>query len=349
MLVQFAYSSREADRARPNLSLCDTAANRLRGASYVLVAVSLALGALVTILGRLRATPRGMQDVACLVAFLLLVSVIFTRQGIRLKVADTVGTLGLNWLGGFAGAMLSVAGLHLKFPLIDHALRWADLAIGIDPVEIVRSLVRQGQWIFNLMAPAYAYTIPLVTLTTVALVLMGRRIEAWRVSFCFNGTLLSASLIMIAFPAKGVAIWFDQALQHRLPDHAATYWFDTFDLFYYGQDPELSAQALTGVISFPSFHLIMGLIILAAWRKDVALLPLVVAWFVVMVPATFAYGGHYAMDLVGGSLIWAAWFWLSFKIEAGSRPGPRLVRTRAATRTIAVSSVIDGADDALAA
>lgn len=327
----------------------DAAADRLRSATYSLVAVSLFLGALVTIAGRLRPTPRGMQDVACLVAFLLLISAIFTRQGIRLKFADIVGTLGLNWLGGFAGAVLSVAGLHLQFPLIDKALRAADLAIAVDPVSIVWALVRQGQWIFNLMAPAYAYTIPLVTLSVVALVLLGRRIEAWRACFCFNGALLSACLIMIAFPAKGVAIWFDPLLKHRLPDHAATYWFDTFDRFYYGHDPELSAAALTGVISFPSFHLIMGLIVLAAWRRSRLVLPLAAAWFALMVPATFAYGGHYAMDLIAGAVVWGAWFWLSFRIERASRPVLRLVRRPRGRATNGPASAIVESDDAVAA
>ena len=342
-MLQFAYRGSNI----PPTTADDSAANRLRTAAYILVAMSLALGALVTIAGRLTPTPRGLQDVACLVALLLLVSAIFTREGRRLKFADTVGTLGLNWLGGFAGALLSVAGLHLHFPLIDEALRAADLSIGIDAVAIAWALVHQGQWIFSLMAPAYAYTIPFVTLTVLALVLTGRRTEAWRACFCFNGSLLSACLIMIVFPAKGVAIWFDPLLVRRLPDHAARYWFETFDRFYYGQDPELSAQALTGVISFPSFHFIMGLIILAAWRKHRFVLPLAGAWFALMVPSTFAYGGHYAMDLIGGAVVWAIWFWLSFRVERPSRPKLRLVRRTDDGATSDAPSAIVGGDDAI--
>lgn len=91
--------------------------------------------------------------------------------------------------------------------------------------------MQEGPWIFSIMAPAYAYTFPLLAVSLVALVLVGKRLEAWRAVFCFNGAVISSCFIMVFVPAKGLGVWFDQNLLDRLPDRAATYAFPAFDRF----------------------------------------------------------------------------------------------------------------------
>jgi hypothetical protein len=282
-----------------------------------------------------------------MIAFLLLVSAIHARQGIRIRLADTLSTFALNWLGGYICASLAVAGLYLRFPLADRMFRSADLFLGIDGLAIVRAEIEQGQWLFSVMAAAYAYTIPLILLSTAALVLIGNRLEAWRACFTFNATLLTAAVISVFLPAKGLGSWFDDELIRRLPANAGTYSFQTFDNYYSGPDPELSIYNLNGVISFPSFHMVMGLIVLAMWRKRIFTLAIAALWFAVMVLSTFCYGGHYLVDLICGLADWAGWFWLSFQIENGFKSA-RARRAAASARRNDASDEWNE-DDALAA
>lgn len=323
-MYKFAYPG--AGRVKAALELdngvllsVDAAAGRLRTATYIVLATSILVAATVTIASGVRVSARGTEDVGCMIAFLLLVSAIHARQGIRVRLADTLSTFALNWLGGYVCVSLAVAGLYLRFPLADPMFRSADLFLGVDGLEIVRAEVRQGQWLFSLMAAAYAYTIPLVLLSTATLILIGRRLEAWRACFCFNATLLTAAVISVFLPAKGLGSWFDPELIKRLPANAGTYFYQTFDNYYSGPDPQLSIYNLNGVISFPSFHMIMGLIVLAMWRKWILTLAIAALWLAVMVLSTFCYGGHYLVDLICGLADWAGWFWLSFHIERGFR------------------------------
>lgn len=89
-------------------------------------------------------------------------------------------------------------------------------------------------------------------------------------------------------------------------------------VFYFSADPELGIDALEGVVTFPSVHLITGLIVVAMWRWNVVALALASGWFGFMLLSTLPYGGHYIVDLLGGALVWACWFALSKRATAAA-------------------------------
>jgi membrane-associated phospholipid phosphatase len=93
-----------------------------------------------------------------------------------------------------------------------------------------------------------------------------------------------------------------------------TFWLH-FDQFYSGREPVLQLQVVDGVISFPSFHSIVGFLVLAMWRKHVVTLVPAATFLFFMLLATLPGGGHYVIDLIGGFLVWAVWFALSRVIE----------------------------------
>jgi membrane-associated phospholipid phosphatase len=205
--------------------------------------------------------------------------------------------------------------LRLGFPLADGALRKADLAVGIDGIAIVDTLERTGHWIFSVLAPPYNLTIPAFFGSMLILAWTGNRVEAWRAAFCFVGTLLTTCLIAAFVPAKGLGMWASPALNARLPEQAMRTFWTHFDSFYFGADPVLRLQVVDGVISFPSFHCIVGFLVLAMWRKNPVTLAVASVWLAVMLLATLPGGGHYFVDLLAGFAVWAAWFSVSRMIE----------------------------------
>jgi membrane-associated phospholipid phosphatase len=231
-------------------------------------------------------------------------------------VVDAAGALGVVALSGTACGAIAMLGLRLHFPLADGLLRSWDRALGIDGVAITQWLARQPRWTFDLMSPAYNYTIGIFALSLIALSVMRDRLEAWRAAFCFVGTLLTTCLFAIFVPAKGLGVWASQDLFEQLPVQAMRSFWPQFDSFYFGVDPVLSVKAIGGVISFPSFHSVVGFLVLTMWRKRAATLVPATVWLVCMLVATLPGGGHYIVDLLGGFAVWAAWFAGSLGVEA---------------------------------
>jgi len=108
----------------------------------------------------------------------------------------------------------------------------------------------------------------------------------------------------------------------HLPPGAARYFWSAFDGFYEQRRTVLQVGSVDGVVSFRSFHIVMGLITVLLWTGSPFMVVLSFAWCIFMVAATVPIGGHYFIDLVAGALIWVGWFILS----------ERLARTRGSAR-----------------
>jgi hypothetical protein len=299
-------------------SINDTLAS-FRSASLIVGIVSVLLALVLGVASHIRVDPDGIAPNAWLAAALLTVSLIM-RGAEHRRIADLTGALGLAWVGALNGGALALLGLRMHLPMVDPLLRRADLVLGFDGINLVAALVRQGQWLFSIMAPAYEYTIPLLAFSMCFLAATGRGVEAWRASLCFTGTLLTVSVVAIFTPAKGLGLWAPPELLAHLPDDAMVYFWPNLDAFYTGADPVLSTKAVSGVISFPSFHAAMGFITVAMWRSNLLTLAAASAWFFFMLLSTFAYGGHYLVDVIAGLAIAAGWFAASRYFEIKCRP-----------------------------
>ena len=304
-------------------------ANSYRSACLWLVAVMIAMTTLLESMARLRVELEGVAPLAWIIAALLSLSSLLDKSGRHPRLTDALGVLGVVWLAGLSGGALAMLGLTLHFPLADGYLHSADRALGLDGVAITERLVEQGQRLFSLMAPAYAYTILVLVGSLVSVALVGRRVEAWRAAFCLIGALATICVIAMLTPAKGLGVWAPSSLLRHLPLRSMRYFWANFDKFYSGDGAVLGLKTLDGVIAFPSFHAAMGLVTMATWRKNLGALLVVSPWFVFMLLATLPYGGHYVVDLIGALGVWAAWFAVSLRIEAaheaGRLPVPPLV------------------------
>lgn len=282
------------------------------------IALILAAAAIAVVLAaafKVRVDPQGTAWFCLLVATLLLISRMWWARRGHTRIADAFGTVGVAGLGGMACGAVAMLELRVHLPIADPMLRSLDNALGVDGLAIVEALVRQGDWLFAIMAPAYNYTLQIFFAGLVVLALLGDRVEAWRAAFCFVGTLLTTCLLAIGFPAKGLAVWASDDLLARLPPGAMRSFWPRFDEFYSGADPILRLQVIDGVISFPSFHSIVGFLTLAMWRKRIASLFPAGIYLTFMLLAIFPGGGHYFTDMLGGLAVWASWFYVSRCIE----------------------------------
>jgi hypothetical protein len=269
---------------------------------------------------QVRVDPSGTASIDLLVAAFLLVSRIWWQRHEHKRIADAFGAVALVLIGGMACGGIAMLGLRLHFPLADGMLRSLDQALWTDGIAIVDALLRQGQWLFTILAFVYNLTIPAFVIGLIVLALRGERLEAWRAAFCFVGTLLTTCLIAMLVPAKGLGVWAPAELIARLPQRSMRNFWPHFDEFYSGVDPVLRLEVIDGVVSFPSFHAIVGFLTFAMWRKSLATAVPAAAWLAFLLLATFPYGGHYLVDLLGGFAVSAGWFIWSRRIERHSEP-----------------------------
>jgi hypothetical protein len=264
---------------------------------------------------RVRVDPEGAAALDWVIAVLLLVSRMWWQRKGHIRIADACGVVAIASLGGMACGAIAMLELRLGFPVADGMLRSMDNALGVDGIAIVEALVRQGHWIFAIMAPAYNFTVPIFFVSLVALSLIGDRVEAWRGAMCFVGTLLTTCLIATFAPAKGLGVWASDSLFARLPPRAMRTFWPHFDEFYFGDDPVLRLQVIDGVISFPSFHAIVGLLTATMWRKRTITFVPALIYLGFMLLSIFPGGGHYFVDMLGGVVVWAVWFAWSCHVE----------------------------------
>ena len=297
-------------------------AETFRRGSLWLTALSIAVAAVMVIASGIRIDSTGMPPLAFLAAAFLWAARMCRGRRRLSRLADCLGPLGLAWLGGLASAVVATVGLRMHLPLADGALKAVDRAFGFDGLAVIGWLVAQPHWLMSAMSTAYFGTIPFLYLGMVLLALLGDRVEIWRAAFCFIGTVLTTCLISVITPAKGLGVWASPELIARLPRQSIRHFWPSFEKFHDGANPVLQIDSIGGVVSFPSFHTIMGLIAVAMWRKRPLVFVPALAGLALMVAGTLPFGGHYAVDLVGGAAVWAAWFAFSRRLEASSSGFP---------------------------
>lgn len=290
-------------------------ADRFRKLTIKLILVSAIIAVALVVATGVRVDPKGTASFNLLVATLLFASRRWWHRRGHHRIADAFGAVAVAGLGGMICGAVAMLVLRLHLPLGDAMLRSVDLALGFDGLAILDWQLRQGLWLFMPMRWAYIYTLPIFFAGMVLLALVGDRIEAWRAAFCFVGTLLTTCLVSIFVPAKGLAVWAPDALLARLPVGAMRSFWPRFDDFYSGADPVLRVQVLDGVISFPSFHAVVGFLTLAMWRHNIWTFLGAGSYLAFMLLATLPGGGHYVVDLLAGLAVWATWFIWSRQIE----------------------------------
>lgn len=209
------------------------------------------------------------------------------------------GTLSLLFCG-----LISNVGLRLRAPTIDAALARMDEIIGWD-VSVAVPAFTAHPWLIDSLAIAYNLSGPAAAGCIVLTLLAGRTRKAWEL---FNTTLMTMqaiAAISIMAPARGAMAHFDLLyLQgNGLPKGAGIYHLAAFDHLHAGTDPRFGIADMSGLVTFPSFHTVLGLL-LAQALAETRFAWLGVAASTVVIVSTIPIGGHYVTDILAGTLIW---------------------------------------------
>jgi hypothetical protein len=192
-----------------------------------------------------------------------------------------------------AGAILSYLTVTSRFPLVDRYLAVADAAFGFDWLSLF-TWVQDHPIIDRVLALAYGTGMLQIGVLLVVLNVLGKPERVREFVWLFVLTLLIVIPLSWIFPAESAWVYFGVA------DRANAYHLADFTALRAGQMPEISMSRVNGLITFPSFHAALGLILIYASRGIRVLFPLSLGLNTLMIASTPSAGGHYLVDILAG-------------------------------------------------
>ena len=223
---------------------------------------------------------------------------------IRLSDGPRLFTAGLAfvWIGWKLLAVLDQLSMTLALPLADARLAGWDQDLGFDWLSYL-SWVAARPWLSTALIWIYGALTPVSLLAFLVLHATGRRERVSEyLALSFGGGVVVA-IIGAAFPAIG-AVTYHQApaaLMAAFPANAGTQWIERLTALRSGMPVDISHNV--GLVSFPSYHTALAMIIAWCLRDFRFLFPICVVYAFGTAAGALIVGGHYFVDLVAGATL----------------------------------------------
>ncbi|MEJ1158200.1 phosphatase PAP2 family protein [Prosthecomicrobium sp. N25] len=244
------------------------------------------------------------------------------RPQVRLAVQCLAAMLFTTIMGGAT----AIVALGLELPFIDPWLAQADRTLGYDPEALVLGLKRVPYAIPTIFF-GYDKIDRALILAVVGLAGLGRSDRVRELCLIYVVTLAFACTVSIVLPAQGAFLHLpiSEEMKRALPAGSGVYHLGVLDAWRSGAVRTLDLGRLPGVVTFPSFHTAMALML--AW--SVRGIPWV-RWPTILFAAAalggvLPIGGHYFVDVIGGAVCFAAAAWLAREVARDRQlpPAPR--------------------------
>lgn len=252
-----------------------------------------------------------------LVAALVLAFVahVYRERRAEHKIADGLDC-SAQMIGFFAvGALFSYLLASLGFPLQDSVLYDVDRALGLDWMAYLKA-VNQRPLLGLLFQLAYDSFIPQVLILIVTLSFTGRGSAARVMILAMILAGLVTILISGFFPAMAMFVHLNLTpadFPHLSPSAAFVHVHD-MQALRAGAPFDLDLSKAQGIITFPSYHAALGLLMLLGGLAHPVLRWPVVALNLTMIAATPIDGGHYFVDVGAGLIIAGACYLLAHRL-----------------------------------
>ncbi|BCH25180.1 hypothetical protein MesoLjLb_49650 [Mesorhizobium sp. L-8-3] len=186
-------------------------------------------------------------------------------------------------------------------PLADPLLASIDASLGFNWLWLLS--VTNRPIIAPTLAFAYhalSYQLPLVLLVHMASRRTDRAMEfvaLLAVSSAFTGTL------MALVPAEGAYAFFRPADFSHFTAQAGMWHHETLMALRSGRPFDLIMTKSSGLVTFPSYHTALGIMVVFAFRHHRWLFWPAVVLNTLMIMATLPEGGHHLIDVVAGAAV----------------------------------------------
>ncbi|HDR9767060.1 TPA: phosphatase PAP2 family protein [Burkholderia cepacia ATCC 25416] len=196
-------------------------------------------------------------------------------------------------------SVISYLGTALNRPAIEDGLVKFDTAIGFDWMSVY-------QWFSGhpMLAATleYAYFSPFAQIIALSFVLaIVRRIDDLsELMMIVVVSLLLVMLISIPFPASSAF------LHYGITGPKGDWTVHDFVLLRSGALKSINPLAAQGLVSMPSYHVMMAIFLVYTARNLRFAFPVAIALNMAVIASTITVGGHYLADVLAGALCAAA-------------------------------------------
>lgn len=202
-----------------------------------------------------------------------------------------------------AGATLSYVITAADLPLRDSLLARVDHSLGFDWLHFLDA-TNSIPFVAALLSSVYQTTswVTELVILWLALTCNGERLAEFLVILGLCTVGLCAGMLLV--PAAGAFAYYGPAPQ-LFGSYAALgeMWTfgHTFNILRDGSLSVVDLSALDGVVSFPSFHTVLGVIGIYAARDTRWLMSFILVLNVTMIVSTMPVGGHHLADVLAGA------------------------------------------------
>ena len=190
--------------------------------------------------------------------------------------------------------------LPLPNPMIDDILTRTGHWVGYDWQKLMAAMTGYPA-VSRMLGHVYHSSLPQMLLTIFVLSAYGRALALYRFLLVGMLTLLMAVFIWWFWPSVGYVgtLPFSRDV---LVENGFVFGTDygayLTRLIQHGPG-RITPDAITGVVGFPSYHMVMACIVTWYCRRTLVFWPILLV-NLAMIPATLVHGGHHLIDLLGG-------------------------------------------------
>ncbi|MEZ2331064.1 phosphatase PAP2 family protein [Mesorhizobium sp. RCC_202] len=189
----------------------------------------------------------------------------------------------------------------MQRPLMDGTFVLFDQTLGFDwPATVER--LNASPTVAAILLFCYR-SIPFqVMLTGCMYAAIGRQERLFEFATTLVFALSIASLVTMAIPTAGAYAYYHPAAEtfSNYTARGGLAHLSVLEQLRASEPFEFKPDNIVGLISFPSYHTSLGILITYAWRRTFAVFPLALV-NCLMIVATVPEGGHHLADVIGGA------------------------------------------------
>lgn len=195
--------------------------------------------------------------------------------------------------------------MSLAFPWADGWLSSADMLLGFDWMQFLRWV--DGEEVL-LVFMDWSY-LSLDQYTAVfylfLIAIPERRRACFELLALFTLTAAICMVIGLFFPAQAAMVYYAPDLTGfaNIHERIGTYHMEPLERLRSDVPPLLELIKLPGLVTFPSFHTAMGIVLVYACRWRWWLFVPSLAINLIMILSTLLYGSHYLIDIIASTVV----------------------------------------------
>lgn len=241
--------------------------------------------------------------IVCLVlaGFLIALSLFYAYVRKDAFLARLLLALAIMQCAVFAGVSLTYLVPSARFPMMDQVFARFDSLLGFDFPAFV-AWAHAHDWVRDYAAAVYNYVTVSIAFVAMAYLAATRRIEEFEklVSFIVLSAMMTIFVGMM-LPAGSTFAYYQ--VPQAVEDALGTLTGAGYNV-YYGRvragDLTVLEEGFRGMIAFPSFHTVLGLMSVLYLRSNPWLMAPIAVLAALMIATTPLIGGHFLADILGG-------------------------------------------------